>query len=467
MNSISNLIMQSGKYEGYIQQLVQLESQQKYELQSQKRSKNDQQSALGEISSVISEFESKIEEIQDPGNNALTPLKASTSDDSVVQVDSTSGLDNPSSYDITVQRLADNDTMLTGVIDGTASDIAGFGDGSVDITIGDKTETITVSSTKTDSGGNTVDKTNEEILQSFSDKINDLLGEEAEASVFQTDNDGNVQFSIKSQETGYDERIQFSNASGALAEVTGNMTHDTAVADLDAKFKIDGVTFTRGQNTVDDAISGMTFTLLDDTGNQEQITIEKDLEKAKENVEGFMNAFNKLNSKIRSKTFIDESGNRGILREMRSVRGLSTDLRQTALKDMSGAADGELQNLTEIGISFENDGEMVIEDSDLLEEMLTERPDEVSKLFTDDTSVVSSMKTQAEAYTKSNGIISTLEDGIDQNIEFLENRIESENEYLQKYEERQRTIFAELEQIQQKGQFQYNQVTRIQTQLGL
>ncbi|GAA5522427.1 flagellar filament capping protein FliD [Aliifodinibius salicampi] len=464
MNSISSLIQQTNPYEQFVQQLVMIESQKKFKLEDQRSTLNKQQSALSNVSSVISNFTNKIDELNSATSNSFNPLKATSSDESVVRVDSISGMTEPNNYDITVNRKATKDIMLSNVIDGTATDLAGFGDGSVDITIGDKTETISVTTTNDD--GTT--KTNQEVLESFSTAINDLLGEKSDSDVFQIDNDGNVQLSIKSTETGYDERIQFSNASGVLAEVTGNMTHlETNTQNLDSEFTVDGITFTRGQNTVENAISGMTFTLLDDPGTQEQISVTKDVETAKDNIDDFISTFNEMNKKIRNNTFINgETGNKGPLQGMRSIRNLTINLRQTALTDMTAAADGELDNLMDIGLGFENDGTMKIEDADLLEKALTDRPEEVQKLFTDDTSPVMAMYNQAEIYTQTNGVISSLESGLDQKIDFIDNRIDSENRYLEKYEERQRQEFAELQQIQDDGQRQFNAIMNYQSSLG-
>lgn len=463
MNSISSLIQQTNPYEQFVQQLVQIESQKKFKLEDQRSTLNKQQSALSDVSSVISDFTNKIDELNSTTSNSFNPLKATSSDESVVRMDSISGMTEPNNYDIAVNRKATKDIMLSNVIDGTATDLSGFGDGSVDITIGDKTETISVNTTNDDG----TEKTNQEILESFSTGINDLLGEESDSDVFQINNDGNVQLSIKSSETGYDERIQFNNASGVLAEVTGNMTHHTDPAQLDAEFTVDGITFTRGQNTVDDAISGMTFTILDDPGTQEQISVTKDVETAKDNIDDFISTFNEMNKNIRSATFINgETGDKGPLQGMRSIRNLTINLRQTALTDMTSAADGELDNLMDIGLGFKNDGTMKIEDAALLEEALTDRPEEVQKLFTDDASPVMAMYNQAETYTQANGVISSLDSGLDQKIDFIDNRIDSENRYLEKYEERQREEFAKLQQIQDDGQRQFNEIMNYQSSLG-
>ena len=465
MNSVSNLIQSSNPYSQFVDQLVMLESQKKFRLEDQQSQLNDKQSALSKVSSVISDFTSQVDELTSNTSDSFNPLKATSSNEEAIQVDSISGLTDPNTYDISVNRKATKDIMLSNVMDGTATNLAGSGDGSVDITIGDKTETVNITATN----GDGTDKTNKEILESFSTAINDMLGEESDSDVFSVDNDGNVQLSVKSAQTGYDERIQFNNATGALADVTGNMSHQqTDTTDLDAEFTVDGITFTRGQNTVDDAISGMTFSLLGSTSEQEQIRVNKDIETAEENVDDFIEKFNEMNKQIRQQTFINgETGNKGPLQDMRSIRNLTISMRQTALTDMASAGADELDNLSEIGIGFENNGNMKVEDSELLKEALTEKPNEVKNLFTSDDSPVTKMYERASTFTETGGTISSLESGLDQKIDFLGNRIESEEKYLEEYEERQRETFAEIYQMQQEGQRQLQSVQSQQASLGL
>ena len=50
-------------------------------------------------------------------------------------------------------------------------------------------------------------------------------------------------------------------------------------------------------------------------------------------------------------------------RELRSIRDLSSQLRQLVIGD---ATSGTITNLSELGISFDNSGKMTVEDSDKL-----------------------------------------------------------------------------------------------------
>lgn len=469
MSSISNIFLQNNPYEKFVQQLVQIESRTKLLLQSQKSSHNEKKTALGQVSASISKFVGKIDELQDPLNKSFQPLTGSSSNNDVVRITSTDGIKSPGNYDITIDRLASNDLMLSQVMDGTGSDLHDLGDGSVEITIGDQTEIITVETTYEDDAGVIQQKTNDEILGSLSDKINDTFGDRARANRFNTSGD-NVQFSIQSLETGFDNRLQINSATatGFLANLTTNLTRVTPEAELNAQFTIDGVVFERGQNSVDDAINGLTFELISKSAESVRMSISRDVNKAKSNVNSFIAAFNNLNKTIRDRTFLDtENDRRGALQDVRAVRNLSLNLRQTGLLPIQDVADGELARLSEMGISFKNDGTMYIEDDEMLTDILTEDPDAVTSFFTHENSIVSLMKDQAEAYVKGDtGILSSIESGFDQRIDRLDRRIAAQDRHLERYEEEQRRIFNNLNQIITRGEAQFEQVMSFRQRFG-
>ncbi|MBP3191972.1 flagellar filament capping protein FliD [Natronogracilivirga saccharolytica] len=474
MSSVGNIFQQNNPYEKYVQQLVQLESQTKMKLQAEQSDHRERKDALGDVSSKLSTFNSKLTELQDPDNQSFSPLKTSSSNEGVVNVHSADGIERPSTYNIDIDRLATRDTALSSVMQGDGFDLAAEGDGEITLTIGDKTETLAVAAQREDEDGNMVDKTNREILESFADQVSVHFGEEAQANVFSVNNE-EVQFSIQSLMTGNENRLEFSDAGGALAAVADGtaamdgMTHLVPQDELDARFTIDGVTFERSENVVDDAITGLTFELMRPSEQAEQMTVQRDTDKARSNVDGFISAFNDMNKTIRDKTFVDAEGDkRGELQNMRSIRNLTLNLRQTGLLPMDGAEEGQLSRLSEMGIGFDNDGTMRVEDSALLNEMLETRPGEVTEFFTSEESPIAQMKEQTEAYTRARtGIIASMKDGIDQQISRLDDRIAAQERYLEQYEERQRDEFNRLQQIITEGQDQFNQVMGFQQQLGM
>ncbi|MBO6793905.1 MAG: flagellar filament capping protein FliD [Balneolaceae bacterium] len=459
MATISSLFAQTSSYETFVTQLVEVESQKKLRYESDKSDVKESITAIGKVSKAITDFEAKIAEFTDASNNSFEQFTSTVSDSQIVKINSISALDRENTFNITVDRLAKKDVALDGTRTAADTDLAAFGDGEVTLTIGDKTETINVVTTK-DEGSGPVSMTNQEILEAFATEIADKFGDEASANVFNT-NSTDVQFSVQSLETGFDNRIQWSGATGVLAEITGGMTELVPDSELDSQFTIDGVTFTRGSNNVDDAIEGLDFTLLDATGTQEQMTVSRDIAASKSNLEDFIKAYNEVNETIRERTFINaETGNKGPLQKYRSVRNLSSNLRQTVILGASGIPSGNVANFSDLGITFENDGEMKIDDSDVLDDILQNRPEEIAAFFMDPTSPIATMLAMAESYTKSDGILSSLEDSLDDKVDNLDRLIEREEDYLTKYEEDQRRIFNELDALLEEGQQQFDQVTQ-------
>ena len=244
-------------------------------------------------------------------------------------------------------------------------------------------------------------------------------------------------------------------------------TRQTAVEHLNASFNIDGIQFERSSNTINDTISGLTFTLESITEEPTSILVTQDTEKASANFTTFLEAFNDLNKTIRSRTFINgETGAKGPLQSFRSIRNLSLNLRQVALLD-ADPSESPISNLSEIGISLEKDGTMKIENNDLFTSAIESRAEDLDQLFSATSSPITAMKELLANYTTNDGVMDSIEKGVDQRIERLENRISREEKYLLEYEEQQRAIFARLEQITEEGMSQYNQVMASLSNLGL
>ena len=445
MSSISNIISQSGQFEDIVQQLVQLESQKKVQFQTTVRDQNRVNSDLGKISSRITTLENMINEYSLSTNNTFTPVKSTSSDDTVVNITSASNLDDPDEFSLTVSRLATRDNLLSASYTATGNNLDS--NGSVDITVDGTTHTISITPTSGDS--------NTTVLTSLKTSIETAFGDTLQVNVFDLDST-NVQLSVRSSDTGEAKMVQIANTSGSLATVFDNATRPVATNELDAAFTMNGVSFQRSSNTVSDTISGLTFELKDISATAVTLKLERDTTTARNNFDDFVKAYNDLNSDIRSKTFINgETGARGPLRELRSIRELSSQLRQLVIGD---ATSGTITNLSELGISFDNSGKMTLEDSDALETILANTPDDLNTFFSTSSSPIQSIYTHLQGYTSTDGIIDTLEDGVSDKIDLLNKKIKKEEVYLSDYEEKQRDIFTQLELMLEQGNSQFEQV---------
>lgn len=453
----ANSILGSNPFESQIQQILQLDGLKRASLEQEKSDVQAKKTALSDISSSISSLDTLLTSFtQNPTEN-LNPLTGTSSNADAIFVVSTSGLKRPANFDISINQLAKQDRATSAALANTGNDLSASGKGSFDIAIGGNAPiTITL---------DTSNLTNEEVLNAVSDQINQQLGDDVTASVFNLDG-SNSKLSFKSTKTGEEFRISFSNVQGDFASL--NLTNTFTADQLNAKFNLDGINFERSTNLINDAIEGLSFELKQTTTATEKLTIERDIDEAKESINSFIKTFNEANSLIRSKTFVDgENNTRGPLSNQRGIRNLSFNLRQESTREVSSLAGNSISTLANIGIELQQDGSMEITDSAKLDEVLQNNPKELEQLFTADDGLIAGLQQTTNLFmTGDNAIFDGIESGFDSRIERLDDRIENEDDFLQRREEQLREEFTRLQQIIDQGNSQLNRVLSFQNSLG-
>jgi len=455
MISASDLIRQSNPFESSIQQILRLDGLKREQLRSDLNNIESQKKALNDIGSAFSSFQTILNKFSDETAQAFRPLKTESTFEGI-QITSNNGIDNTGSFDVQVTQMARRDTMTSAsfATDGTA--LSANGTGSFEITVGGG-DPITISL-------DTTGLTNDEVLSAIRDAVNNQAGDRVSASRIQT-SDTESALSLKSRDTGSNNQISIANIQGDFQNLNLDRLFD--VTELDARFSIDGIEMTRSSNVVENAIEGVTFEITGQTGSG-QINITKDTEAAVSEVEGFIESFNKLNSEIRSKTFIDgETGNRGILQRERSLRNLSINMRQSLLLPVSGLSDPGVQSISDIGISISQEGSLSIDDAEKLETFLTTQPELIEQFFTGTDGIVQRLKNSVElSLSGDNNLLDNIENALDSRIDRTNDRIDRETRFLERREEQLRSEFSRLQQVIDDGERQFNQVLNFQAALG-
>jgi flagellar hook-associated protein 2 len=453
---ISNPLF-NNPFEASIQQLLRLEGRKKVQLQGEQKQLQTQQKALTDIDSKLSSLNTLLTSFTESPDENIKPLSGTSTDPDAVEIISTSGIKNPGSYSIDVNRLAKEDIVLSDAFANNGTDISASGNGSFQISIGDDNPV----NINIDTEG----LSNLKSLEAIADEVNDQLGEKVTASVFKL-GDGTSRLSFKSVESGEASRININNEGGDFGAL--NLTNEYAAGELNAQFTIDNVTFERSSNLITDAIEGFSFELNKTTDSTEQLKIARNLEDARANIDDFIKKFNEANSIIREKTFLNgETGNRGPLQNERSVRNLSFSLRQAASLPVDSLAGSGVNTLSSIGIDVERDGTLKVDDSAALDEALTENPQAVADLFSADDGIAAALNQRIDQYiSDDSGVFKSIESGIDGRLDRLDDRIQNEDERLVQEEESLRAEFAELQQIIDQGQRQFNNAVNFQSSLG-
>jgi flagellar hook-associated protein 2 len=488
---IQSLFQQTNPYSKLIDKIMEYESIPKRRLENQVESKQDLKKVVGKVDSKLSALQSAITPFTESGSSS--PFGAMTVDTGDSTNFSASATDSasPGAHSLTIHQLAQADTRVSTRYD---ADGTGIRDNFFDKVLTSEQQTFSIEVASPDDGTResidvTIDasglNTNEEILTEVKNKINTAMTDAVDAGTITddekatasltTESDGTVRLSLRSADSGYTNRLSFTDSGdGFLDEIELNADHgnfegsDTSGGqvyrvgtgetdtELNSKFDLDGLTYYRDSNTVDDALSGVTLELNKATGTQEDFTVKADSEAIKEDVQKFIDKFNDAQDFIDEKTNVDEeTKQRGPLAGDFTFRNLQFKLRTEAVEKVDSQAADEPQYLNDVGIEMTEEGRLRLADEGKLMDAIESDRGAVESLFNASDGVATRMESRIESYVKTDGLIDNREEGIDAKIDRLEDRVDDMEERLANQEQRLREQYAQVQET--IAQFQSQQ----------
>jgi flagellar hook-associated protein 2 len=427
-----------------ISQLMALERRPLAALEQKETVVRAQISSYGTLKSALSTFSSAMAALTDV--TKFQPYAGSSSNETAVGVSLRAGA-SPGTFSLAVTQLATNHKLASGPY---AAGVA-VGTGTLDITVGDETFSVTI-----DAANGT--------LSGIRDAINAASGNSKVSASIINGADG-ARLILTSRESGATGAIQVAvtgdgdgndaDAAGlsALAFVTGgtqNLTQVTAAQD--AALTIDGFAVTSASNDVTTAVDGLTFNLK--ALGTSTVTVNRDDTAITTAAQDFAKAYNDLRdaiAKLRSGNLANDSTLRSIESSVSEVLG--------------GAANvgGTFSYLTEVGISRDRFGKMQVDTARLASALGTD-PAEVIALFTHATEgVPARLKGVADSLTRSGGVIAGREEGLNSRIRSLEDQQLRMERRLEGIEKALRAQFSALDtlvsQLQGTGNFLTQQLS--------
>jgi flagellar hook-associated protein 2 len=131
----------------------------------------------------------------------------------------------------------------------------------------------------------------------------------------------------------------------------------------DTKLTMNGITVTSDSTTVDDVVQGVSMDLTA-TGTT-TLTVGQDSSSVTTAINGFVKAYNDLNSTIAKLTAYDpETKSGGVLQGDSAVRSIQTQLRRVLGTPVEGL-NSNMKTLTQVGITFTQDGSLKVDSSKL------------------------------------------------------------------------------------------------------
>jgi flagellar hook-associated protein 2 len=411
-----------------VDSLVALERRSINVLSAQKATFQTQQVVISLLSSNLAALKTAAQDLADSTDFAK---KSAASSDTSVLTASADTTAAPGTYDVSVTALAKAKSLES---TSQTSQTAMIGTGTLTLTIGSVNTAITV-----DSSNNTLDGLRDAINNSAADVTASIVNVGASTADYR--------LIVQSNKTG------LANEVTITSSLTGGNGNDpfsgggTVVqAAADAQFTVNGLAVARSSNTVSDVITGVTFTLVKDAASA-TITVSDDTAAIKSTIEAFVTAYNDVIEVVNDQFSLDPNTQRqGPLAGDPALRGLQTRLRQEMFTPLQ--SNTTFSFLSDIGISFEQDGTLSIDDGKLTS-ALDSDPTEVKNLFLSTTGGVGKrIPDLVDAFVRAgDGVLSSREEGLSARIEGIDGKIAREEDRIAAFEKRLNDQFTALENL--------------------
>ena len=349
-------------------------------------------SAYGSVKSAVAGFQATMQSLSSASN--FQSLKATPSDSTVFSASATSAA-VAGAYSLEVTSLAQaqklaatGQTSSTAAIGTGASTTVTFDFGTISGGAFNSGTGKYTGAAFTSNGAGTTDITidsSNNSLQGIRDAIN-----AAQMGVTATIiNDGSgtpYRLALSSDSNGVSNSMKITVSGDAT--VSSLLAHDPAgtqnlaqtVTAQNADFKVDGVTVSKTSNTVSDVIPGVTLTLSKVTASPATLTVARDTAAASSSISSFVKAYNDLAATLKNASAYDAANQKGaILQGDSTVRSLQSQLRSMLGTPVTGTS-GALTTLSDVGVSFQKDGKLAVNQTKL-DSVMASNFSDIASLF--------------------------------------------------------------------------------------
>jgi flagellar hook-associated protein 2 len=278
---------------------------------------------------------------------------------------------------------------------------------------------------------------------------------------------------VQSKDTGIANAVSISGtlAGGADPFAGGGQVVQEAA---DAILSVNGLTITRSSNTISDVVPGVTFTLLKEGDHDgvisssdasANVTVAVDGSAIKGSIKDFVDSYNAVNKIVNDQFKLNPDTKRqGALGGDAALRGVSSRLRQEI--SAPGGIGAGLQYLSDVGITFENDGSLTVDDSKLSNALETD-PTGVGNLFAlVQNGIGKRVPDAVDGFISSvDGSITFREKGIQADIDRIDQKVAKEQDRINALQDRLTQQFSDLEklvsQLKSQGNFLLQKLTAL------
>ncbi len=433
-----------------VTQLMSAERQPMSLLKKQESAASAKISAWGQLSSSLSGFQAAARKLTGTGIAACT----ATSSSAAVAVTVGSGA-TPGNYSVQVTQLAQAQKLVS---PGCADASASLGAGTLAITpAGGATVTLSPA-------GNS--------LNELRDAINNA-GIGVTASIVDDGSASGKRLMIVGKDSGAAKAFSVTG-TGALASFSFDPNAPVAFGydgsgnapavmsrtqpAQDAAVTIDGMKVTASTNVISEAIPGVSLRVSQLTGSAVTVDVQRDAAGIKASVNDMVKAWNSLKALAGTQTAWNESTRTGaVLHGDSGPSSILSQLRGAFTKAVAGA--GSLTQMNDIGLSFQKDGTLAVNDAKL-QSAIDSRPADLQALFASADGIATRLNAVAGNLLGEGGVVTTRTGGLNATLRSLTQRENNEQSRLERREASYRAQFTRLDSALSSMQNTSNYLTQ-------
>lgn len=308
-----------------------------------------------------------------------------------------------------------------------------------------------------------------EIAYSSSDTVADVLGRisSSEAGVTASYDVIGDRFILANKATG-DIGIALEDVSGNFLQAT-KLTTGSLTRGNDLLYTVNGGGQLRSRsNTISAASSGLTglsVTALEGGGASTTVTVSTDRTAIRKAITDFVDEYNNVQGKIASETKLSTDGKggvtAGVLASETDAEGIASSLRQLAYGTVSGLSGG-VAHLEALGFKSNSDDDTIeLDDASALDEAMTDRLDEIEKLWLDpNDGIAKRLTSYLDKVIGDDGSLQSKKELLEKQSKGIDTQIEELERVVQANRERLTASFVSMETAQQNIKQQLSYLTQ-------
>jgi flagellar hook-associated protein 2 len=435
----------------YVTQLIDLERQSGpvKVYKDEKESLTRRSATLTDLRTNLTALNSQVQALMQPGRLSPFGAKSVASSGSSVATAKASAGALSGTHSLVVTQLAKRSTVVSSQWALAGTDLASSAGA------GSRTFRITVSGVDTDvtvAVGAADD--NKTVLTAMAAAINASDAKVSASIVHDTETTGRLVLS--SEETGSANVMTLGDQSGTLIAASGTASGTAASGtaggflhtsdQLDARFILDGLAISRSKNTIDDALAGVTLSLMATQAADATpvtLTVGPDQTAIQAKVQAFLDAYNATIKFLKERTSVTVSAetsatgttdvtsvNRGTLASESTYLGLFMNLRADVGGRITTGEESGPRALSEIGITAGKDGTLSITDTTKFAKALTDDPEGVTTLFNSSDGIASRVSVRLNGFVTTGGTLDNALAATTSRLESVNRGIKQQEAYL-------------------------------------